>query len=88
MSKIAADLLDMLQRRERAHAEAVARDDRDALLFRDAPQAQPSTRCRSTPRSPRIPTARISQSLFAMRMILAAGIRHIASCRLISDHSA
>jgi len=37
VSKIAADLLDVLLRRERAYAEAVAREDLDALLFSDAP---------------------------------------------------
>lgn len=37
MNKIAPDLLEVLQRRERAQVDAVARDDREALAFSDAP---------------------------------------------------
>lgn len=37
MHKIAPDLLEVLQQRRRANADAVARDDREALAFSDAP---------------------------------------------------
>lgn len=37
MSKITADLLEVLERRERAHADALARGDQDALALSDAP---------------------------------------------------
>src|SRR5262249_44685740 len=37
MEKITPDLLTVLERRERAHADAVAQDDRDALALSDAP---------------------------------------------------